>query len=757
MHGALSDVDAHPLVQPKNTVPKPSFSGHGFNHVPPYPPDAPDIPKAPQDANSQTYLSKLVGHISGAYESVFCLERGLQDDDSNDDVEDMDSSNEGQLHILLTRDEKRSLRQPWRSSLIIKLFGKFFELHYFTQRLKSLWYPSGRQFLTTRLWEPCFRPSKATFSAVAIWVRLLELPIEFYTEKLLSKIGNRIGPLLRIDSRTYLKVRGKYARLCVQVDLMRPLPTTLWIGDFEQPLQYEGIDQLCFNCGIVGHTFSTCPDLVPTPPSSPLPTAQVDALPISTEDPAYGPWLMVQNRRKRTPNTISRNSRTQPSLAPTSHSPVAATPSRNPVITNDPTFPDNPTTTTAAPGKGMMMTMVGMLPHSVSRPATVGSSRHNQHRLPRQHASNGHNRAPVPPIENIPNSSFTPMQCTDEGYVKVLVQSLPQSTSVRSQLPIPHTDVQNLLEANLPQHAGQKVNRGKRPQGLPQNDAWMGIRWIRPRDVGADHPSRTVEYMLQVTTPAHCFLHYNAPRLWRSTLQSKIISDLHCPHQRRNSTLLQQSTRQVHQTPSTPTIRRMINVPVTTATASTEEVHAIAQVSHPISSPWLLFTIYASPRPREREILWENLCKVSQSMNMPWVAVGDFNEVASSIDKIGGRAVNVNRMSTFNTMLDTCSLTDLGYTGPRHTWTNLHSSLSLIMERLNRAVANPTWHLLFPEASVHHLPHIHSDHCPLLLKLNPAMETTPNRPFRFESKWLSHIGFKKLVLQSWEQANFDHN
>ncbi|XP_031375777.1 uncharacterized protein LOC116190250 [Punica granatum] len=137
--------------------------------------------------------------------------------------------------------------------------------------------------------------------------------------------------------------------------------------------------------------------------------------------------------------------------------------------------------------------------------------------------------------------------------------------------------------------------------------------------------------------------------------------------------------------------------------------------------------------------------------------VGDFNEVASSIDKIGGRAVNVNRMSTFNTMLDTCSLTDLGYTGPRHTWTNLHSSLSLIMERLNRAVANPTWHLLFPEASVHHLPHIHSDHCPLLLKLNPAMETTPNRPFRFESKWLSHIGFKKLVLQSWEQANFDHN
>ncbi|PKI46326.1 hypothetical protein CRG98_033302 [Punica granatum] len=36
-------------------------------------------------------------------------------------------------------------------------------------------------------------------------------------------------------------------------------------------------------------------------------------------------------------------------------------------------------------------------------------------------------------------------------------------------------------------------------------------------------------------------------------------------------------------------------------TGSTEqEVHAIAQVCHPVSSPWSLSAIYASPRPRER-------------------------------------------------------------------------------------------------------------------------------------------------------------
>ncbi|XP_031378431.1 uncharacterized protein LOC116193821 [Punica granatum] len=191
--------------------------------------------------------------------------------------------------------------------------------------------------------------------------------------------------------------------------------------------------------------------------------------------------------------------------------------------------------------------------------------------------------------------------------------------------------------------------------------------------------------------------------------------------------------------------------------SSTEhKVHVVARVNHPNSSSWHLYAIYASPCPREREILWHNLCNVAESVNTPWVVLEDFNEVASSIEKFGGQAVNVNRVLAFNAMLDRCSLTDLGYTGPRFTWTNLRSSSSLIMERLDRVVANLSWHLLFLEAMVQYLPRTHSDHRPILLKLNPTMSTM-NRPFRFESIWLSHIGFKNLVRNSWEQADFDHS
>ncbi|KAL7256983.1 hypothetical protein ACSBR1_010843 [Camellia fascicularis] len=36
------------------------------------------------------------------------------------------------------------------------------------------------------------------------------------------------------------------------------------------------------------------------------------------------------------------------------------------------------------------------------------------------------------------------------------------------------------------------------------------------------------------------------------------------------------------------------------------------------------------------------------------------------------------------------------------------------MERLDRALSNPEWRIMFPEATVKVLPHTYSDHSPLL-------------------------------------------
>lgn len=74
-----------------------------------------------------------------------------------------------------------------------------------------------------RVWEPNFKPSSANVSTVALWVRLPELPIEYYDKEALTDIGRAIGSVLRVDSNTAREARGRYARICVQVDLGKPL------------------------------------------------------------------------------------------------------------------------------------------------------------------------------------------------------------------------------------------------------------------------------------------------------------------------------------------------------------------------------------------------------------------------------------------------------------------------------------------------------------------------------------------------------
>ena len=116
---------------------------------------------------------------------------------------------------------------------------------------------------------------------------------------------------------------------------------------------------------------------------------------------------------------------------------------------------------------------------------------------------------------------------------------------------------------------------------------------------------------------------------------------------------------------------------------------------------------------------------------MPWLLLGDFNEVLNSEDKFGGRSINLNRALDFKECLDTCSLLDLGFSGPKFTWSNLRQVPDLILERIDRSFANPSWRLLYPEASVTHLPRIFSDHCPVLLELSKPPPASINRPFHF--------------------------
>ncbi|XP_075654647.1 uncharacterized protein LOC142624782 [Castanea sativa] len=128
--------------------------------------------------------------------------------------------------------------------------------------------------------------------------------------------------------------------------------------------------------------------------------------------------------------------------------------------------------------------------------------------------------------------------------------------------------------------------------------------------------------------------------------------------------------------------------------SSTEqEIHTLVKDLSSKAS-WLLTAVYASPRYAERRLLWDNLSMVTELHALPWIIAGDFNEVLTSEDKFGGRPICLSRVLTFQDCLNNCGMIDLGFSGPRFTWTNRQPLSDLIQERINRVFVNTDWNTL---------------------------------------------------------------
>ena len=73
---------------------------------------------------------------------------------------------------------------------------------------------------------------------------------------------------------------------------------------------------------------------------------------------------------------------------------------------------------------------------------------------------------------------------------------------------------------------------------------------------------------------------------------------------------------------------------------------------------------------------------------------------------------------------------------------------SLVLERLDKDVADNGWFALNPSTKVQHL-HTHSsDHKAIIIKLDGIIPC-PNRPFKFEQMWFRDAGCSATVNEVW--------
>nr|POE76395.1 hypothetical protein CFP56_38023 [Quercus suber] len=150
----------------------------------------------------------------------------------------------------------------------------------------------GDHFLSLRPWEPNFKLASANVSFIAVWIRLNELPIEYYNVEALHHIGRAIGNVLGVDTFITFETRGRFAR-------KESCPYTIR----QKSPTREARMEVGVGMGARSHE-----DCEPNSPRTNVrPNGEVhEAIQEIVHEGTYSPWVMVARRRNETKMQRSR-------------------------------------------------------------------------------------------------------------------------------------------------------------------------------------------------------------------------------------------------------------------------------------------------------------------------------------------------------------------------------------------------------------------------------------------------------------------
>ncbi|XP_074573486.1 uncharacterized protein LOC141829911 [Curcuma longa] len=125
---------------------------------------------------------------------------------------------------------------------------------------RRIWYIGGVPLRIFK-WTPNFSYTSES-SVVPMWIQLPDLPIHMFNKRGLFLAAKIVGNPIKLDEATADCSRLTMARVCVEIDLLKPKVEEFWIGIGEekilQKVIYERVPNYCMKCLHLGHSEEEC-------------------------------------------------------------------------------------------------------------------------------------------------------------------------------------------------------------------------------------------------------------------------------------------------------------------------------------------------------------------------------------------------------------------------------------------------------------------------------------------------------------------
>ena len=96
-------------------------------------------------------------------------------------------------------------------------------------------------YLAVKQRTPSFNSSESCFGCTMVWARLSGLNMMYFEESVIWTIAAPIGTLVKVDLVTKSMEKGQYARVCVEIDLAKPVTVEVWVTNHWHRVEFESL------------------------------------------------------------------------------------------------------------------------------------------------------------------------------------------------------------------------------------------------------------------------------------------------------------------------------------------------------------------------------------------------------------------------------------------------------------------------------------------------------------------------------------